>query len=83
MPGGSVQELNKKVTLSVGAIILILSAAVSVTQVYTSITTLESRMDKRYAREQDQLKHLEEDVETEIKRIWKELDDLEERTPCK
>jgi len=55
-------EWNKKITVSIGAIIFLAVAIFTGTTIYTEVTTLENRMEKRYARMQNEIEYLKEIV---------------------
>lgn len=48
-------EADKKIHISIGLLISIIIATAIVTTAYLSITSLESRVDKRYERQQKQI----------------------------
>lgn len=53
-------ELNRTVTLSLAAVIMIITATFFMTKFYLTQSTLEQRMDKRYQRIEKQIERLEE-----------------------
>jgi len=52
------EEMNKKVTISIGLIIALIIATFLVTSFYFETTSLSSRLDKRYNRLNDGLTEL-------------------------
>jgi len=62
-------EFNKKVELSIGAIVFIIALTFSATKIYSSLATLESRMDKRNERLLDMQSELKERLESVDQRL--------------
>jgi len=62
-------EWNRKISVSVGAIVFLVVAIFTGTTVYTNITTLENRMDKRYNRLQDELTSIKRMVDEQHRQI--------------
>lgn len=60
----NVNEFNKKVEISIGAIAFIIAITFSATKIYSSLSTLESRMDKRYERHEQHFEVLDEKIKT-------------------
>lgn len=66
----SINEFNKKIEISIGAIAFIIATTFTVTKIYFSLTTLESRMDKRYERHEDHFDNLDQKVKTLEERLY-------------
>jgi hypothetical protein len=58
----NVNEFNKKIEISIGAIAFIIAITFSATKIYSSLTTMETRMDKRYQRHEQHFEMLDERV---------------------
>lgn len=69
----NVNEFNKKVEISIGAIVFIIMITFSATKIYSSLSTLESRMDKRYERHE----HHFSMIDKKITNLEKRTDELE------
>lgn len=58
----SVNEFNKTIEISIGAIVFIIAVTFSATKIYSSFSTLESRVDKRYERHEEHFISLDQRV---------------------